>query len=450
MLTIRINISSGTILMLLALLSVCQPLNAQKKPNMIVILTDDHGVGDMSFTGGTDISTPHLDKLFNSGMYFSGFYSNSTVCSPTRASLMTGRFPDLAGVPGLIRSSENNNWGYLREDLPLLPNMLKKAGYKTAIIGKWNLGLSSPNIPNDRGFDFFKGFLDDMMDDYYTHLRRGVNFMRHNKDSINPQGHATDIFADWAIEYIHDKKQSKEPFFLYLAFNAPHYPMQPPAEWLEKVKKRNPALSELRAKNIAMVEHMDDAIGRVMAALQTSGMADNTIIVYSSDNGGSLPHGASNGNLRGGKQDMYEGGIRVPACLVWPAGIKEGTENKSMTLTMDIFPTLCEIAGITIDHQIDGVSFLPTIQGKSISQEERNVFFMRREGGKFSGLCYYAHRSGKYKLIQNTPFEEMQLFDIEADPLEQHPLDKGTREYQKMVNSLTQYIRMSGAIKWQK
>jgi arylsulfatase A-like enzyme len=289
-----------------------------------------------------------------------------------------------------------------------------------------------------------------MMDDYYTHLRRGINFMRHNKDSINPKGHATDLFADWAIEYINDKKQSKEPFFLYLAFNAPHYPMQPPVEWLEKVKKGNPALSELRARNVAMVEHMDDAIGRVMTALQSSGMADNTIIVYSSDNGGSLPHGSSNGNLRGGKQDMYEGGIRVPACVVWPAAIKPGTEDKGMILTMDIFPTLCEIAGVGIEHKIDGLSFLPVIQGKAMMPEKRDVFFMRREGGKFSGLCYYAHRSGKFKLIQNSPFEEMQLFDIEEDPLEQNPLDKSKKEFQEMVITLTQYIRMSGAIKWQK
>lgn len=437
-------------LLLLMYLAGSQQLQAQKKPNMIVILTDDHGIGDMSFTGGKDITTPHLDSLFKSGMHFSNFYSNSPVCSPTRASLMTGRFADLAGVPGLIRSNENNSWGYLREDLPLLPKMLKKAGYQTAIIGKWNLGLSSPNLPNDRGFDFFKGFLDDMMDDYYTHLRRGVNFMRLNRDTINPKGHATDIFADWAIEYIKDKKQSKEPFFLYLAFNAPHFPIQPPPEWLEKVKKRNPALSELRAKNIAMVEHMDYAIGRIITALASTGMAENTMIVYSSDNGGSLPHGASNGNLRGGKEDMYEGGIKVPACVVWPAVIKPGTENKDLALTMDIFPTLCDLAGIKIEHKIDGISFLDNLKGQQKPPVDRSVFFMRREGGKYSGLCYYAQRFGKFKLVQNTPFEEMQLFDMEADPLEQHPLDKSTKEFQKLVNSLTQYIRMSGAIKWQK
>ncbi len=425
-------------------------LYAQKKPNMIVILTDDHGIGDMSFMGGTDIITPNLDKLFKSGTHFSNFYSNSTVCSPTRASLMTGRYADLAGVPGLIRSNETNNWGYLKEDLPILPNMLKKAGYKTAIVGKWNLGLESPNLPNDRGFDFFKGFLDDMMDDYWTHLRRGNNYMRLNKDMINPKGHATDIFADWAIEYIKGSKEDKEPFFLYLAFNAPHFPIQPPPEWLEKVKKRNPGLSDLRAKNVALVEHMDDAIGRVLAALESSGLAKNTMIVYSSDNGGSLPHGASNGKLRGGKEDMYEGGIKVPTCVVWPGVIKPGTEDKNISLTMDIFPTLCEIAGVKIEHKIDGLSFFNNLKGQQKTADVRNVFFMRREGGKYGGLCYYAERVGKYKLVQNTPFEEMQMFDIEADPYELRPLDKNLKEFQQLFNSLTQHIRKSGAVRWQK
>lgn len=425
-------------------------LKAQKKPNMIVILTDDHGFGDMSFTGGKDISTPNLDKLFKKGMVMENFYANSTVCSPSRASMMTGRFADLAGVPGLIRSNEENSWGYLKEDLPTMPTLLKKAGYHTAIIGKWNLGLESPNLPNDRGFDFFKGFLDDMMDDYWTHLRRGQNFMRLNKDTINPKGHATDIFADWTIEYLKQRQKEKEPFFLYLAFNAPHFPIQPPPEWLEKVKKEHPELSDLRAKNVALVEHMDDAIGRIMAALDSTGLNKNTLVIYTSDNGGSLPHGASNGSLRGGKEDMYEGGIKVPTCVVWPGVIKPGSVGKDIGLTMDILPTLCEIAGIKVEHEIDGISLCNTFLQKENPVIDRKLFFMRREGGKYAGLAYYAVRVGKYKLVQNTPFEAMQLFDVVADPLEQNPLDRKTKEFQELVNLLIQHIRKSGGVKWQK
>lgn len=446
----KINIGMKLLMFCVVLAISTAQLNAQQKPNMIVILTDDHGFGDMSFTGGKDICTPHLDTLFRSGMYLENFHSNSTVCSPTRASMMTGRFADIAGVPGLIRSNEANSWGYLREDLPLMPNLLKKAGYQTAIIGKWNLGLQSPNLPNERGFDFFRGFLDDMMDDYWTHLRRGQNFMRFNKDTINPKGHATDIFANWTIEYLKEKQKEKQPFFLYLAFNAPHFPIQPPPEWLEKVKKRNPELSELRAKNVALVEHMDDAIGRIMAALKSTGLDKNTLVVYTSDNGGSLPHGASNGILRGGKEDMYEGGIKVPTCVVWPGVIKPGTTNNEMGLTMDILPTLCEIAGVKIEHEIDGISLYKSwLQKKEPADDDRKLFFMRREGGKYAGLAYYAVRKGQYKLVQNTPFEEMQLFDMLADPLEQHPLDKKTKGYQELVNLLIQHIRKSGGVKWQ-
>ena len=193
----KINICNlktvGVALNLLVLPSVVQSQEKQP-PNIVVILVDDLGYGDLSINGGKDIHTPHIDKLFDKGMKFTNFYANCTVSSPTRASLLTGMYPDISGVPGVIRTHEEDNWGYLREDLPTLPDMLKKAGYNTAIIGKWHLGLASPNLPNERGFDFFHGFLGDMMDDYWTHLRFGNNYMRLNEKEIKPTGHATDVF----------------------------------------------------------------------------------------------------------------------------------------------------------------------------------------------------------------------------------------------------------------
>jgi len=422
---------------------------AKPKPNILVILVDDLGYGDLSITGGKDISTPHIDKLFEQGMMFTNFYANSTVCSPTRASLLTGLYPDMAGVPGVIRTDETDSWGYLREDLIVLPQVLKQADYQTALIGKWHLGLDSPNKPNERGFDFFHGFLGDMMDDYWTHLRHGINYMRLNDDVIKPEGHATDVFSDWAIDYFQKIKQNEEPFFLYLAYNAPHFPIQPPEEWLEKVKQRNPNLSELRAKNIAFVEHLDHAIGRVLDALETEGLAENTLVIFSSDNGGSLSHGASNGPLRGGKQDMYEGGIKSPTCFTWPGIIRAGTQNTNLGLTMDIFPTLTEVAGVTINHQIDGISLVPGILGEKQTTDDRTVFFMRREGFIYSGLCYYAAIKGEYKLIQNTPYEPMQLFNIIDDPFEKEPLDDRSEKFNQLRYELMQHIRRSGTIPWQ-
>lgn len=435
-------------LLMLILSGVSQAQNKQK-PNVIVILVDDLGFGDLSCQGGTDIQTPHIDKLFEKGMKFNQFYANSTVCSPTRASLITGRYPDMVGVPGVIRTREINSWGYLTENSITLPNKLKEAGYQTALVGKWHLGLESPNRPNERGFDHFHGFLGDMMEDYYTHLRAGNNYMRLNQEEVNAEGHATDIFSDWAIEYLETAFQKENPFFLYLAYNAPHFPIQPPESWLEKVEKREPELSKKRAKNVAFVEHLDDAIGRVLQALEKLDKDKNTLIIFSSDNGGHLPSGASNGNLRGGKQDMYEGGIKVPTCFVWENHIKPRSETDNMGLTMDIFPTLCEIAGVEVNHEIDGISLYKSLINEPQSTGNRPVYFMRREGGNYGGLCYYAIRDEDYKLVQNTPFEPMQLFNIKEDPLEQQPLDQNPKKFRELQNKLSQHIRASGKIPWQ-
>ena len=160
----------------------------QTKPNVLVILADDLGYGDLSCYGATDLKSPNIDKLVAAGMRFDNFYANCPVCSPTRAALLTGRYPDLVGVPGVIRTHIKDNWGYLFPQAVLLPQMLKRAGYHTAIVGKWHLGLASPNLPNERGFDHFHGFLGDMMDDYYNHRRHGFNYMRLNDKEIDPRG----------------------------------------------------------------------------------------------------------------------------------------------------------------------------------------------------------------------------------------------------------------------
>jgi arylsulfatase A-like enzyme len=420
------------------------------RPNVLFILVDDLGYGDLSCQGGVDIQTPNIDKLFVSGVRYSNFYANCTVCSPSRASLMTGRYPDMAGVPGVIRTHEINSWGYLDPTAVTLPDMLKKAGYQTALIGKWHLGLESPNTPNERGFDFFHGFLGDMMDDYWNHRRHGNNYMRLNEKEIDPKGHATDIFSDWAIEYIQESKNVANPFFMYLAYNAPHFPIQPPEDWLEKVKKRENSISDKRAKNVAFVEHLDYGIGRVINALKESGKYENTLIIFTSDNGGHLPSGASNGELRGGKQDMYEGGIKVPTCMVWKNKFEAGSESNQLGLTMDFYPTICTIAGVSITEQIDGIDIFEETDGENKTIGNREVYYMRREGGKYGGLCYYALRNGDYKLVQNTPYEKLQLFNLNSDPLETTSLDENSKEFRDLKFNLSQHIRRAGGIRWQK
>ena len=195
-----------------------------QQPNIVLIVADDLGYGDLSTYGAQDLSSPALDSLAASGIQFNQFYANSPVCSPTRASLLSGRYPPLVGVPGVIRTHAADNWGNLLPDVHLLPEMLRLHGYHTAMIGKWHLGLYPPQRPIDRGFDHFQGFLGDMMDDYYTHQRHGLNYMRHGDKVITPEGHATDLFSDWAVRYIESRTSSTAPFFLYLAYNAPHTP----------------------------------------------------------------------------------------------------------------------------------------------------------------------------------------------------------------------------------
>ncbi len=419
-------------------------------PNIILILADDLGYGDLSSYGANDLKTPAIDRIVESGMRFSNFYANSPVCSPTRASLLTGRYPPMAGVPGVIRTRAEDNWGNLAEDVPLLPELLRDKGYHTAMVGKWHLGLSAPDRPNDRGFEFFHGYLGDMMDDYYTHRRRGINYMRRNLELIHPEGHATDLFSDWAVDYVQSRQASDAPFFLYLAYNAPHTPIQPPDDWRDKVRAREAEIEEDRAGLVALIEHMDEGIGKVMAALEGSGQAENTIVVFVSDNGGQLSVGANNGDLRDGKQSMYEGGLRVPAAVAWPGHIEAGSTSDHTALTMDLFPTLLDAAQVPIRHYIEGKSFLPTLRGKSQNWDSRYLFFSRREGNmRYNGKTIEAVRHGAWKLLQNSPFEPMELYNLDEDPQEKDNLIEEEKEiFRRLARALREYIREGGKVPW--
>jgi arylsulfatase A-like enzyme len=441
---------SGLLMVPMGTCICAQPEIPDPAPNIICILVDDLGYGDLSCQGATDLHTPNIDEIANQGIRLTHFYANSTVCSPSRAALLTGRYPDMAGVPGVIRQDEKNSWGYLSEQAVFISEVLKASGYRTALIGKWHLGFEPPNTPNDRGFDFFKGFLGDMMDDYWTHLRGGVNWMRHNYQVVDPEGHATDIFTDWAVEYLKESKDACTPFFLYLAYNAPHFPIQPPQQFLDIVMDREPGIEEARARNVALIEHLDFNIGRVMHSLSETGLDENTIVVFTSDNGGALRFAQSNGQLRGGKQDMYEGGIRVPAMIKWEGNIEPGSVSNHFGMLMDLFPTFCEIAGVESESTVDGISILPLLTGKEQETDNRYVFWVRREGGIYGGQAYYAARYMNFKMLQNTPFEPVQYFDLKKDEREQYPVDPEANEpYRELKRQLQEHIRLSGSVPWQ-
>ena len=422
------------------------------RPNILVIIVDDLGYGDLASYGAKDLRTPHIDSLMADGMRFDSFYANCPVCSPTRAALLSGRYQELVGVPGVVRTHAPNNWGYLAQDAVMLPQVLKPLGYHSAIIGKWHLGLEEENQPTRRGFDFFHGFLGDMMDDYYHHRRHGNHYMRRNEEPVHPKGHATDIFSQWAVDYLAERAQKKTPFFLYLSYNAPHTPIQPPTDWFEKVKKREAGISSQRAKLVALIEHMDEGIGNVMKELQRTGLSKETLVFFVSDNGGQANVGANNGALRGEKQEMYEGGLRVPACAVWPGKIKPGGRSGFIAATMDIFPTVVEAAGSKVEHAIDGRSFLPLLLGREQPAFDRDLFFTRREGGdRFMGECIWAMRRGDWKLVKNSPMENWELFDLSEDPEETTDLSvKNRRKYRELGAAMRVHIQRGGAIPWQK
>ena len=422
------------------------------RPNILCIFVDDLGFGDLACQGATDMRTPFIDDFASESMNLTNFYANCTVCSPSRASLLTGRYPDLVGVPGVIRQNENNNWGYMDPEAILLPEVLKTQGYQSALIGKWHLGLESPNIPNARGFDFFRGFLGDMMDDYWDHRRGGINWMRYNEEEIDPEGHATDLFTDWAIEYLEDRKDDDDPYYLYLAYNAPHFPIQPPQEWLDKVLEREKGIDSARAKNVAFIEHLDYSIGRVLEKLESTGLIENTLVVFTSDNGGALRFAQSNGDLRGGKQDHYEGGIKVPAFVKWKGHITPGSSTDNLALHMDLFTTFCDVAGVELDHEVDGISILPSLLGKDQITDDRLVYWVRREGGnRYGGQAYYAARYGDHKILQNTPYDTIEYFNIANDALETTALQTaGVSVYDTLRIGLREHIRKSGSIPWQR
>ncbi len=420
-------------------------------PNILLIFTDDHGYGDVSTYHPSDARTPNIDRIASEGMLFTAMRANCTVCSPSRAALLTGRFADRVGVPGVIRTQPADSWGYLDPRVPTLADELTKAGYHTAIIGKWHLGLESPNTPNERGFAFFHGFLGDMMDSYTTHRRQGHNYMRLNDKTIDPSGHATDLFSDWAIEYLQERtKHPDHPFFLYLAYNAPHFPIEPPANWLAKVQERAPQLDDKRAKNVAFIEHLDAGIGRVLAKLKETGAERNTIVVFTSDNGGSLPHAQNNQPWRDGKQSHYDGGLRVPFMVRWPAQIKAGTRSDYAGLNFDLFPTFLEIAGAKPAADLDALSLLPIWQGKSITAP-RDLYFVRREGGKYGGKSYEAIIRGDWKLLQNDPFSPLELYNLHDDPQESNNLiDANKSKANELSAALRAHIQRGGATPWQR
>jgi len=360
-----------------------------KAPNIIVFLTDDQGYGDLSCMGCPDFHTPHLDRMARDGVRFTDWYSNSPVCSPSRAALLTGRYPGNAGVRSILAGHRTATG--LPTQVPTLATALRQQGYATYMSGKWHLGLSSGSRPQDHGFDHWFGFLAGCID-YYSHIFYwGMN---HQGPGLNPTHdlweddveiwddgrYFTQMITERAIAYMRDAVAKGQPFFLYVPYNAPHYPMHAPAEYVERFAE----LPWDRRIMAAMISAVDDSVGAILTEAERLGQREDTLSFFTSDNGPSREtrnwldgtqdpyYGGSAGSLKGHKFSLYEGGIRMPALCQWPGGIEAGQVLDLPCASMDIFPTAMRAAGADLaSYEVDGQSLLPYLtQGDVLPQRD--------------------------------------------------------------------------------
>lgn len=407
-----------------------------RRPNVIVILTDDQGYGDLGANGAADMKTPHLDRLANTGIRFTNWHATSPVCSPSRASVLTGKYPQRAGIVQVLTSKPTFDVPGLKPGETTIARSLQSAGYRTAAIGKWHVGSAAASRPMAQGFDEFFGFYSGWIDYYSTrYYTLGGNpgatgpvpqnifhDFWHNGEEVYPEPeYQTELLAREARAFI-SRQPANQPFFLYLTFGAPHYPMMAPQKYLDRLPKD---MDRDRRMHGAMIAAIDDAVGSLVDELKRRGQDQNTIILFQADNGateerradhqGRLYRGGSNGPLKAWKGSLWEGGHRVPAFVNWPGRIRPRVEA-STGMGLDILPSILGLVGLTPPAGIDGADLSANWLGRG-SWPERTLYW------EYDGQR--AVRRGDWKLVlrprpslafPNT--EETWLSNLKDDPNE--------------------------------
>jgi arylsulfatase A-like enzyme len=414
-----------------------QAQGKRTSPNLIIILADDLGNADVGFNGCKDIPTPNIDRIAQNGVHFTSGYVSYCVCSPSRAGLLTGRYQDRFGYCRNILFAPNDpNMG-----LPLseetLADVLKKANYKSLAIGKWHLGAHESLHPLKRGFNDFYGFLGGghnyfpdnfTLNDPYEAKNEYDSYrikLLRNLERVDEKEYLTDAFSREAVSYI--EKNKDNPFFIYLAYNAPHSPLQATEKYLSRFSHMKEGKRKTYA---AMVSAVDDGVGLVLAKLDKLKLTENTIVVFLSDNGGpENDNGSNNGILRGQKGDLFEGGIRVPFAMRWPAQIKAGQTFDKPVISLDVFASVIAQTKIQVKtkNKIDGVNLIPFLTGEKIEAPHAYLFWR-----KFDAKTY-AIRKGNEKMILKSGPEEM-LFDLGQDISEQNNLSAERKETIKRLS----------------
>jgi arylsulfatase A len=399
---------------ILLLTALGSQLLASQPPNVLLIITDDQGYGDFSIHGNTHLQTPHIDKLGQSGVRFDRFFVNS-FCAPTRAALLTGRWPLRTGCHGVTHNREA-----MRPSEVTMAEALKTSGYQTACIGKWHNGEQFPFTPQGQGFDHVFGFNNGHWNNYFDGtLLRGTQ-------PEPTKGYITDVLTDDAISFI--TARQKQPFFCYLAYNAPHSPYQVPDKYFEKFKAKG--FDEKVAAFYGMCENIDDNVGRLLAHLDQLKLADNTIVIFLTDNGGTAGVKTYNAGMRGGKTSVHEGGTRVPLFIRWPAAQWQPHLVKPIASHIDLLPTLLDLCGVKPPEgpKVDGISLRPLLDGKANAWSERTLFTHNPidETNKYPG----AVRTQRHRLVReirgpaggskaksnDASASPWQLYDMETDP----------------------------------
>ena len=433
------------------------------QPNFIIFLTDDQGYGDLSCMGATDFRTPNLDRMAAGGVRFTNWYSNSPVCSPSRAALLTGRYPGNAGVRSILAGHRTATG--LPTEVPTIANALQDLGYYTAMSGKWHLGLAEGSRPENHGFDDWFGFMAGCID-FYSHIfywqmnrdgRAQLHDLWENGIEIYRDGeYFTELITEYTIKYVRRAIEQNKPFLLYVPYNAPHYPMHAPA----KYEERFPILSWDRQIMAAMLSAVDDSVGEILNELERQGILDNTFTYFQSDNGPSREirnwldgtpdpyYGGSAGKLKGHKFSLYEGGIRSPGIMSWPDKISAEQVIVQPGAAMDVFPTFLSAAGGDLDdYQLDGKNAMPMLTEGRPSPHDAIFWEMSQQT---------AVRRGKWKLVLNgqlvegAPTEDdVHLADLETDMGETDNWKDRHPELTAELTQLAQTWRQGIEDRWQ-
>jgi arylsulfatase A-like enzyme len=382
------------------------------RPNVIVIITDDMGYADLGCYGSRDIRTPHLDRLAAQGVRLMNFYSAGPVCTPTRAALMTGRWQQRVGLEWAIPPGMKEPGLPTRETT--LPRFLKDAGYATAMCGKWHLGYQPEFGPNAHGFDEFFGLLSGNVDHYsHREINDDPDWYEDTKP-VEVTGYSTELITERAVAFLGRDRERKQPFFLYVAYNAVHWPFQPPGK-PDDLRKRETWFAGTRKDYAAMTEAIDAGVGKILSALDERGAAERTLVIFTNDNGGERL--SDMGPLFHHKATLWEGGIRVPCLLKYPSVLPAGKVSDQPAITMDLAATVLAACGVSpsADRKLDGVDLIPLLSGKAPAATRTFCWRIERQG-----RSQRAVRHGQFKLVRDSGYD--QLFDLSADIGERHDL----------------------------